>query len=44
MEYDIEENDPDKGPWYNTAICYILHETVFEDYIRNARTYRYNIM
>ena len=32
------------GPWYNTSICEKLHGNVFEGFIRNARTYRYNIM
>ena len=32
------------GPWYNTSICKKLHGKVFEGFIRNARTYRYNIM
>ena len=47
MKYDIEENNPDwliKGPWYNTDICSKLHGTVFEYYIRNDRTDRYNFM
>ena len=32
------------GPWYNKYICNKLHEKVFEGFIRNARTDRYNIM
>ena len=32
------------GSWYKTSICKKLHETVFEYFIRNARTYRYNLM
>ena len=32
------------GPWYNTSICKKLHGKVFEAFIRNARTDRYNIM
>ena len=32
------------GPWYNTSICEKLHGNVFEGFIRNARTDRYNIM
>ena len=32
------------GPWYNTYICEKVHENVFEKFIRNARTDRYNIM
>ena len=31
-------------PWYNTSICNKLHGKVFEAFIRNARTDRYNIM
>ena len=47
IKYYIEESNPDwlnKFPWYNTAIYYKLHGTVFEYSIRNARTYRYNLM
>ena len=32
------------GPWYNTSICNKLNGKVFEGFIRNARTDRYNIM
>ena len=32
------------GPWYNTSICKKLHGNVFEGFIRNSRTDRYNIM
>ena len=32
------------GPWYNTSICKKLHGKLFEVFIRNARTDRYNIM
>ena len=32
------------GPWYNTYICNKLHGNVFEGFIRNAITDRYNIM
>ena len=31
-------------PWYNTSICKKLHGKVFEEFIVNARTDRYNIM
>ena len=47
MKYETEENNPDglnKGPWYNTTIFSKLHVTVFEYFIRNARTNRYNLM
>ena len=30
--------------WYNTYICKKSHGKLFEGYIRNARTDRYNIM
>ena len=46
IKYGIEENYPgwlNKGPWYNTAICYKLHGTVLEYFIRNFGTDRYNI-
>ena len=32
------------GTWYNTSICNKSHENMFEGFIRNARTGRYNIM
>ena len=32
------------GPCYNTYICKKIHGNVFEGFIRNARTDRYNIM
>ena len=47
MKYEIKEKVPDwlnKVPWYNTEICSKLHGTVFEDFIRNDITDRYNLM
>ena len=47
LEYDIYEHNIDwltNGPWYNISICTKLNGTVFEKYIRNARTNRYNLM
>ena len=32
------------GPWYYTSSCKELHGKVFEGFIRNAKTDRYNIM
>ena len=32
------------GPWYNMYICTKLHGKLFERFIRNERTDRYNIM
>ena len=32
------------GTWYNTYICKKLHGKVFEGFIRNAITDRYNII
>ena len=32
------------GSWYNTSICKKLHGKLFEGFIINARTDRYNIM
>ena len=32
------------GPWYNTYICNKLYGELFEGFIRNAITDRYNIM
>ena len=43
----VEINHPDwlnKGPWYNTSICSRLHGSLFEYYITNTITNRYNIM
>ena len=31
-------------PWYKTSICKKLHGKLFEEFIRNIRTDRYNIM
>ena len=42
-----KKKNPDfsnSGTWYNTDICSKLHGTVFEDFIRNAITDRYNLM
>ena len=33
-----------KGPWYNTSICLILHGSIFENVITHAITDRYNLM
>ena len=47
INYEIKEMDTywlNEFPWYNTTICYKLHVTVLEDFIRNTRTYRYNLM
>ena len=32
------------GPWYNTYICKKIHGNVFEEFVRNSRTDRYNLM
>ena len=48
MLYKTEENNhPDwfnKYPWYKTAICSKFHGKLFEDFIKHAGTYRYNLM
>ena len=47
LKYDMDIQNSDwltGGPWYNTSICKKLHGTVFEGFIINARTERYNIM
>ena len=48
MKYEIDEsNNQDwlnKGHWYNTAICSILHGSLFEYFITHAITNRYNLM
>ena len=43
----MKNNNPNLitcGTWYNTSICKKIHAKVFEEFIRNARTDRYNIM
>ena len=46
--YEIEENNHpnwfNKIPWYSIEICSKLYGKVFEDFIKNARTDRYNFM
>ena len=47
LQYDMDEQNSEwmtGGPWYNTSICKKLHGNVFEGFIINARTDRYNIM
>ena len=47
LEYDMDKHNLDwiaGGTWYNTFICKKLHGKVFEEFIRNVRTYRYNVM
>ena len=47
LKYDLDKHNSDwmtGGTWYNTYICKKLHGNVFEEFIRNARTDRYNIM
>ena len=48
MEYETNKTNHqdwlNKGPCYNTSICSKLHGSRFEDFITQARTYRYNLM
>ena len=47
LQYDMDKYNSEwmtGGLWYNTYICNKLHGKVFELFIRNARTDRYNIM
>ena len=47
LKYDMSKHNPDWitcGTWYNTYICKKIHRAVVEEFIRNARTDRYNIM
>ena len=47
LKYDMDIQNSDwitGGPWYNTSICKKLYGKVFEGFIINARTDRYNIM
>ena len=46
MKYDMDENNHqdwlNKGPWYNTCICLKLRGNIYDDFITQARTDRYN--
>ena len=48
MKYDMEEQKHEdwlnSGPWYNKNICSRMNGSLFEDFITQARTDRYNIM
>ena len=47
LQYDMDIQNSywmTGGPCYNTSICKKLHGKVFEGFIRNAITDRYNIM
>ena len=48
MKYEMDKNNHqdllNKGPWYNTYICSRLHGSLFEDFITQSRTGRYNLM
>ena len=47
LEYDMEKHNSywiTGSPWHNTFICKKLHGKVFEAFIRNARTDRYNLV
>ena len=46
--YEMNKNNHpnwlNKGTWYNTAICSRLHGSLFDEFITNARTDRYNLL
>ena len=47
IKYDMDKHNSElmKGdPWNNTYICKKLHGKVFDEFVRNTRTDRYNIM
>ena len=48
MKYEIHKSNHqdclNKGPWYNTAICSRLYESLFGDFLTHAITNRYNIL
>ena len=47
LKYDMDILNSDwltGGPWYKKSICNKLHGKLFEGFIRNTRTDRYNIM
>ena len=42
---DIQNSDWLTGsPWYNTYTCRKVHGKLFEEFLINERTFRYNIM
>ena len=47
LKYDMDKHNSDwmtGVPWYNTSTCKKIDGNVFEGFIRDARTDRYNIM
>ena len=44
MDKNNHQDWLNKGPWYNTSICFKLHGSRFEDFITHARTDRYDLM
>ena len=47
FKYDMDKHNSDYitgGPWYNTSNCKEVYGNLFGEFIRNARTDRYNIM
>ena len=47
LQYDVDIQNSDLltgGPLYNTSTCKKLHGKLFEVFIINSRTDRYNIM
>ena len=48
MKYEMDNNNHqywlNKGPWYNLSICSRLHGSLFEDFIKHARSDRYNLI
>ena len=48
MKYEMDKKNHQywlfKGPWYNKDICLRLYGSLFEDFITNTRTDRYNLM
>ena len=47
LQYDMDKYNSywkTCGPWYSIYIWKKIHENVFEGFIKNARTDRYNIM
>ena len=47
LKYDTKKHNSEwmtGSTWYNIYICKKFHGNMFEGFIRNARTDRYNIM
>ena len=44
MDKNNHQDWLNNSPWYNTSICLKLHGSMYENFITQARTHRYNLM